>query len=50
MIAWRWTGQGLADNVPARDLTAEDVAALTPAAWAAALALGLYEEVTHAGS
>lgn len=42
---YRWRGQGWLPNIPARDLTAADVAALDPVAWAEALALDAYEEI-----
>ena len=45
-LGWRYirTDEAL-PGVPARDLTADEVAALDPDLWANALAHGLYEEI-----
>lgn len=58
-VVYRYVGRGEGyPDIPARDLAVVEVEALDPAAWAAALALGLYTleqveqvtEVDHAGS
>lgn len=41
-VLWRYLGPGWVAGVPARDLTADEVAALDTAAWAEAQALGVY--------
>lgn len=45
-VAWRFVGPGWVMGVPARDLTASDVAALDHDLWAQALALGIYADAT----
>lgn len=45
-LGWRYIKPNEAlPGVPARDLTADEVAALDPELWAEALAHGLYEEI-----
>lgn len=49
-VAYRYTGVcgQWCPCVPPRDLTASEVAALDPTAWAEALASGIYETVDNA--
>jgi hypothetical protein len=49
-LALRYLGPGWIVGLPARNVTANERAALDPALVAEGLALGLYEEVTDAGT